>query len=147
MSYVKTAISLDSLLFKDVDGIAREMNLSRSRVISLALEEFVRRYRNKSCWTRSMMPTPGRRHWRKKKPCGKCASTNASWRRMNGHKSGGYLLEAGEANLPRQCVVNISQLYTVDKTVLREIIGALTPGRIRQIIDGLRLSSEPADVD
>jgi mRNA-degrading endonuclease toxin of MazEF toxin-antitoxin module len=29
---------------------------------------------------------------------------------------GNILLEPGEANLPRQSVVNISQIFTVDKT-------------------------------
>ncbi|MBI2941714.1 MAG: ribbon-helix-helix protein, CopG family [Chloroflexi bacterium] len=43
MASVKTAISLDESLFEQVESLARALKLSRSRVIALALEEFVRR--------------------------------------------------------------------------------------------------------
>ena len=51
---------------------------------------------------------------------------------------GNVLLEAGEANLPRQSVVVVSQVSVVDKTQLGEYIGSLTGRRIRQILDGMR---------
>ena len=53
------------------------------------------------------------------------------------------LLRKGEANLPRQSVVNVSQMYTVDKRELKEKIGALTRQRIRQIFQGIRMIMEP----
>ena len=51
---------------------------------------------------------------------------------------GNILLEVGEANLTRQSVIIVSQLSTVEKTVLGEYIGALSPQRIEQIWAGLR---------
>jgi mRNA interferase MazF len=51
---------------------------------------------------------------------------------------GNVLLEEGEANLPRQSVVVVSQVCTVDKTQLGEYIGALTEQRISQVLSGLR---------
>jgi mRNA interferase MazF len=60
---------------------------------------------------------------------------------------GNVLLEAGEADLPEQSVVVISQIITIDKSQLEEYIGALSPKRIRQILDGLRLITEPREVE
>ncbi|RLT38946.1 MAG: type II toxin-antitoxin system PemK/MazF family toxin [Chloroflexi bacterium] len=60
---------------------------------------------------------------------------------------GNILLEKGEANLPKQSVVNVSQLFSVDKADLVEIIGALSPKRVRQILDGVSLLLEPNEVD
>ena len=47
---------------------------------------------------------------------------------------GNVLLEAGEGNLPRQSIVVVSQVSTVDKTQLGEYIGSLSEQRIRQIL-------------
>lgn len=60
---------------------------------------------------------------------------------------GNILLEEGEANLPNRSVVNVSQIFTVDKENLEEKIGALPHRRIRQILDGVRLVIEPRDID
>jgi mRNA interferase MazF len=51
---------------------------------------------------------------------------------------GSVLLEAGEANLPKQSVVEVSKAQTVDKTQLGEYIGSLSEARIQQILDGMR---------
>jgi mRNA interferase MazF len=51
---------------------------------------------------------------------------------------GNILLDAGEANLPRQSVVVVSQVSTVDKTQLGQYIGTLDPQRIEQILAGMR---------
>lgn len=59
---------------------------------------------------------------------------------------GNVLLDKGEANLPKQSVVNISQIFTVDKRDLGEKIGTLSRQRVRQILDGLRLLTEPRDI-
>lgn len=58
---------------------------------------------------------------------------------------GNVLLEEGEANLSKKSVVNVSQIFTVDKRDLIEKIGALAPERIRDILDGVRLLTEPRD--
>src|SRR5687767_7823821 len=51
---------------------------------------------------------------------------------------GNVLLEAGEANLPRQSVVVVSQVSVVSKTQLGEYIGMLTEHRLTQILAGMQ---------
>jgi mRNA interferase MazF len=58
---------------------------------------------------------------------------------------GNVLLDKKEADLPKQSVVNVSQIFTVDKTHLSEHIGTLSPKRIRQILDGIKLVTEPRE--
>jgi len=60
---------------------------------------------------------------------------------------GNVLLEAGEANLPQPSVVNISQVFTVDKAQLGDYIGVVSPGRVRRILEGIQLLIQPAEVD
>jgi len=64
-----------------------------------------------------------------------CASTtNLKWAKAPGN----VLLEAGEANLPRQSIVVVSQVSTVAKTQLGEYIGSLSQQRINQILAGMQ---------
>ncbi len=51
---------------------------------------------------------------------------------------GNVLLEAGEANLPKQSVVVVSQISTVEKTQLGDYIGSLDEQRVNQILAGIR---------
>jgi mRNA interferase MazF len=51
---------------------------------------------------------------------------------------GNVLLDEGEANLPKQSVVIVSQVSTVDKTQLGEYIGTLSEQRINQVLAGMR---------
>lgn len=60
---------------------------------------------------------------------------------------GNVLLSPGEANLPKRSVVNVSQIFTVDKSDLAEKIGALSRQRVREILDGIQLLLEPREVD
>lgn len=60
---------------------------------------------------------------------------------------GNVLLEVGEADLPEQSVVNVSQIFTVDKVLLMEKIGRLSRQRIQQILAGLALVTEPEVID
>ena len=56
---------------------------------------------------------------------------------------GNVLLHKREGNLPKRSVVNISQIYTVDKMELFDKIGTLSPKRVREILDGIQLLMEP----
>ncbi len=56
---------------------------------------------------------------------------------------GNVLLEKDEANLSVPSVVNVSQIYTIDKDMLDEKIGTLEKGRVREILSGLYLLLEP----
>lgn len=58
---------------------------------------------------------------------------------------GNVLLEEGEAGLDRRSVVNVTQLFTVDKEDLVERIGSLSPVRVREILAGIDLLLEPRD--
>jgi mRNA interferase MazF len=55
-----------------------------------------------------------------------------------GHGPGNVLLEAGEGNLPKQSVVIVSQISSVEKSRLGQRIGALSADRVDQVIAGLR---------
>ncbi len=59
---------------------------------------------------------------------------------------GNVLLRKGEANLPRPSVVNVSQVITADKSLLKEKVGTLSRERVREIVAGLRLVLEPREV-
>jgi mRNA interferase MazF len=60
---------------------------------------------------------------------------------------GNVLLEPREANLPKQSVVNVSQIFTVDKNQLGEKIGTLSSRRVHEILDGIGLLLEPRDLE
>lgn len=47
MSTMKTAISLPESLFERVDQLAQELNMPRSHIFVLAVDEFVRRHENR----------------------------------------------------------------------------------------------------
>ena len=59
---------------------------------------------------------------------------------------GNMLLDEGEANLPRQSVVNVTQIYTVDKRELIEKIGSLSRRRLAQVLAGIELVIKPREV-
>ncbi len=46
MASIKTAISLQGSLLEQVDALARELDVSRSRLFALAAEEFIQRHKN-----------------------------------------------------------------------------------------------------
>ena len=56
---------------------------------------------------------------------------------------GNVVLEKGEANMPKKSVVNVTQLYTVDKKDLKERIGKVSKEKLRQILSGVQLVLEP----
>jgi metal-responsive CopG/Arc/MetJ family transcriptional regulator len=47
MQKVKTAISIDNNILEETGIIAQEMDISRSQVVSLALDDYIQRYKNK----------------------------------------------------------------------------------------------------
>ena len=60
---------------------------------------------------------------------------------------GNVLLARGEANLPLQSVVNVTQILTVDKSALDEKIGTVSSARVREILNGIDLVLEPREVE
>ena len=59
---------------------------------------------------------------------------------------GNVLLRKGEGDLPKDSVVNITQIITVDKSDLVEKIGALPTARVNQIVEGVKLLLEPREL-
>ena len=59
---------------------------------------------------------------------------------------GNVLLNQDEANLPKQSVVNISQIFTVNKSDLVEKIGQVSEKRLTEILDGIKLLIELREV-
>lgn len=64
-----------------------------------------------------------------------CALTTNQHR---ANEPGNVLLDVGEAGLPTQSVVVVSQVSSVRKDALGERIGQLAPARVEQILAGLR---------
>ncbi len=60
---------------------------------------------------------------------------------------GNVLLDKGEASLPRKSVVNISQIFTVNKSDLAEKIGSLSRSSFYQVLEGIQLLIEPREVE
>ncbi len=60
---------------------------------------------------------------------------------------GNVLLGKKESNLPKESVVNVSQVFTVDKTQLDEYVGTLSVKRIAEILKGINLILSPRDSD
>ncbi len=55
---------------------------------------------------------------------------------------GNVLLEKKNTNLPKTCVVNISQVVTLDKTNLTECVGTLNKRFLKSVENGLKLVLE-----
>jgi len=47
MSSIKTAISLDSSLLQEVDYLAKQLEISRSHLFVVAVNDFLKNYKNK----------------------------------------------------------------------------------------------------
>jgi len=60
---------------------------------------------------------------------------------------GNVLLDKKESNLSRQSAVNVSQVFTVDKTQLDEYVGTLSSRRITEILNGIKLVLDPREPD
>ncbi|MEE9150365.1 MAG: type II toxin-antitoxin system PemK/MazF family toxin [Thermoplasmata archaeon] len=56
-----------------------------------------------------------------------------------GELPGNVVLRKGEANLPKRCVVNVTQIKSVDKRSLKEKIGTLSEKRMADVYEGMKL--------
>lgn len=60
---------------------------------------------------------------------------------------GNVLLDKKESKLPKQSAVNVSQVFTVDKTQLEEYAGTLSVKRMAEILKGINLVIDPREPD
>jgi mRNA interferase MazF len=63
-----------------------------------------------------------------------------------GLSPGNVVLKQGEANLSKKSVINITQIYTVDKSDLFEKIGKVNSTRLNEILSGIQLLTEPREL-
>jgi len=56
-----------------------------------------------------------------------------------GDLPGNVTLRKGEANIPKRCVINVSQIKSVDKNIIREKIGTVSKEKMAAVEDGVRL--------
>ena len=52
---------------------------------------------------------------------------------------GNVLLPKGISNLPKESVINISQIITIDKSFLKECVGTISKSFVRKVEDGIKL--------
>ena len=64
MASVKTAVSIDASLFERAEALAGKMALSRSRIYSLAIQEFLEKLENRKLLAQinAAYEDPGRTH-------------------------------------------------------------------------------------
>jgi mRNA interferase MazF len=60
---------------------------------------------------------------------------------------GNIMLNKGEANLSKDCVVNVSQIFTVNKSELIDKIGQVSKKRFSEILKGIKLLIEPREIE
>lgn len=175
----KTTVSIPQALFDRAEHLARRLNISRSHLIVLALEQFLRAYPGWEAQGAALeehnrpaepLPQAGSRqaiirqgevYWIRVDAPGSmepgyphphviiqenvinnsrvstvvvCALTSNLTRAKS---PGNVLLEVGEANLPRQSVVEVSKVSAVEKAQLGDYIGALSMERVGQILAGM----------
>lgn len=56
-----------------------------------------------------------------------------------GKAKGNVLITPNQSGLPKESVINISQLLTVDKTILIEYVSTLSEVKMEQVSEGLRV--------
>jgi mRNA interferase MazF len=56
-----------------------------------------------------------------------------------GELPGNVNLSKGEANMPKSCVINVTQIKSVDKNSIKEKIGTLSNNKMQEVSEGLKL--------
>jgi mRNA interferase MazF len=59
-----------------------------------------------------------------------------------GELPGNVVIKKGEANMPKRCVVNVTQIKSVDKSSLKEEIGTLSAKRMAEVYRGIEMVIE-----
>lgn len=69
-----------------------------------------------------------------------CAITSNPKRALS---PGNVTLDAGDAGLPRASVVNVTQIYAIDRDYFLEPIGTVSEGKLDEILQGIWSLLEP----
>jgi mRNA interferase MazF len=59
-----------------------------------------------------------------------------------GDLPGNVVLKKGEANIPSKCVINVTQIKSVDMASLTEKIGTLSSQKMEEVAKGLKLVTD-----
>jgi len=66
-----------------------------------------------------------------------CAVITSNMKLAN--SPGNVLLPKGISNLPKESVINISQIITIDKSFVLECVGTISKSFFRRVEEGIRL--------
>ncbi|MBA3471129.1 MAG: type II toxin-antitoxin system PemK/MazF family toxin [Herpetosiphonaceae bacterium] len=162
----QTTILLPNALLDRAEILAQRLNISPDRLVELALEDFIASHEAPAAVPSASGPTvvsQGDVFWIRPQPhseaelgyyphpyvviqdnilnhsrldtvvvCGLTSNLRQA------KSPGNVLLEAGEADLPKQSVVDVAKVSAVHSFQLGERIGALSPQRVQQILAGMR---------
>jgi len=146
-------IVIENDLYKQVKNLSQVMNLSESQLVEIALQNLIDV--NKPTQNRQHVVNQGEIYWARVTDIPHpyvvvqdnvfnhsrvdtvivCALTS-NLQRMS--QQGNVLLDDGEANLPKQSVVEVAKVSSIKKLQLGEYLGSLSERRIQQIIAGMR---------
>ena len=161
---VTRSIAIPETLLNQAEALAQELDISQDELLQRALVNFIRQSGTKESkredqrginrgdifWVK--LETPGEAEAAIPHPyvivqenllnhsrihtVVACVLTSSIKR--GGTTPGNVLLEAGEANLPKPSVVEVSKVTTLDKAQLGEYIGTLSEARTNEILAGMR---------
>lgn len=156
-SRVEVTVSIEARLLERAEIVAKQLQISQNELFEGAIEAFVNQYASESTPTREInqgdifwlavngsRETVGHPHvvvqenifnHSRLQTLVMCALTTNLKRASS---PGNVLLDVGEGNLPKQSVVEVSKLASVEKGNLGKYIGKLDERRINQILDGIR---------
>ncbi len=161
---IETTIAIPKTLFDTAQTIAQQMNIAQGQVFAMAIAQFISDYHSQTtpiddtrkrinqgdiCWLKAGHPLALQadvphphvviqenvlNHSRIRTVVVCALTSNLKKASMPGN----VLLDKGEAELPRQSVVEVSKVSTIHKTQLGDAIGTLSQHRINQIVAGMR---------
>lgn len=152
---IETSIAMPKALLEQAEVLAQQRGISLNDLIAAAIEQFIRHHPHPAP-TQNVVVNQGDIYWIQVESdfphphvvvqddvlnhsrihtVVVCALTS-NIQRVS--VPGNLLLEAGEANLTRQSVVEVAKVSTVAKAQLGEYIGSLSTQRVEQILAALR---------
>jgi len=164
---IKTSIEIQKSLLDQTEMLAQHLNISRSRLIELALEDFINNQPDlkpdAKIDAEQLVINQGDVYWVQLDDASGlqagiphphvviqdnvlnhsrirtvvACAVTSNIKRAS--LPGNVLLEVGEGNLPKASVVEASKVSTLEKAQLGDYIGSLSEERVNQILAGMRL--------
>ena len=149
---VNASISIQKRLFEQAESLAQRLNISQDGLFERAIEDFVRYNQNQPASAERRVINQGELDTGIPHPYVVIQDNLFNHSRINtvvicaltsnirrvSNTPGNVLLDVGEADLPKQSVVEVSKISSVEKAQLGEYIGSLNEGRVAQILAGMR---------